>query len=69
MGEPVRVRYAPSPTGKQHIGSVRTALFNYLHARKQDGRFILRVEDTDPERSQRQFEQDLFGQLKWLGLN
>lgn len=69
MGEPVRVRYAPSPTGKQHIGSVRTALFNYLHARKQDGRFILRVEDTYPERSQRQFEQDLFGQLKWLGLN
>ncbi|MHB1318671.1 MAG: glutamate--tRNA ligase, partial [Anaerolineae bacterium] len=68
MDDTVRVRYAPSPTGKQHIGSVRTALFNFLHARKQGGRFILRVEDTDPERSLAAYEQDLYGQLAWLGL-
>jgi nondiscriminating glutamyl-tRNA synthetase len=68
MSDLVRVRYAPSPTGKQHIGSVRTALFNYLFARNQGGRFILRVEDTDPERSRTGYEQDLFGQLSWLGL-
>ncbi|MGI6368328.1 MAG: glutamate--tRNA ligase [Anaerolineae bacterium] len=68
MTETIRVRYAPSPTGKQHIGGVRTALFNYLHARHQGGRFILRVEDTDPERSHPQFEQDLLQQLAWLGL-
>jgi glutamyl-tRNA synthetase len=68
MDDTVRVRYAPSPTGKQHLGSVRTALFNYLHARKQGGQFILRVEDTDPERSLAAYEQDLYGQLAWLGL-
>jgi len=67
-GDVVRVRYAPSPTGKQHIGSVRTALFNWLYARNEGGRFILRVEDTDPVRSRPDYEQDLFGQLSWLGL-
>ena len=69
MGESVRVRYAPSPTGKQHIGSVRTALFNYLYARKQGGRFVLRVEDTDTERSDLTHEHDLYDQLAWLGLD
>ena len=47
MSEEVRVRYAPSPTGMQHIGGVRTALFNYLFARSKNGKFILRLEDTD----------------------
>jgi nondiscriminating glutamyl-tRNA synthetase len=68
MDSSIRVRYAPSPTGKQHIGSVRTALFNYLFARNRGGRFVLRVEDTDPERSRAGYEQDLFDQLSWLGL-
>jgi glutamyl-tRNA synthetase len=64
----VRVRYAPSPTGQQHIGSIRTALFNYLYARNRGGRFILRIEDTDRARSAPEFEQDLYRQLAWLGL-
>ena len=68
MGTMVRVRYAPSPTGEQHIGGVRTALFNYLHARKMGGRFILRVEDTDTTRSELRFEQSLYRDLAWLGL-
>ncbi len=68
MDDGVRVRYAPSPTGQQHIGSIRTALFNYLFARKQGGRLILRIEDTDRARSAPEFEQDLYRQLAWLGL-
>ncbi len=68
MDHGVRVRYAPSPTGQQHIGSVRTALFNYLYARKHGGRFVLRIEDTDAPRSAPEFEQDLYRQLAWLGL-
>lgn len=68
MDDGVRVRYAPSPTGQQHIGSIRTALFNYLFTRKQGGRFILRIEDTDLARSAPEFEQDLYRQLAWLGL-
>ncbi|MEA5632185.1 glutamate--tRNA ligase family protein, partial [Bacillus velezensis] len=50
MGNEVRVRYAPSPTGHLHIGNARTALFNYLFARNQGGKFIIRVEDTDKKR-------------------
>lgn len=64
----VRVRIAPSPTGPLHIGTARTALFNYLFARKQNGRFILRIEDTDLERSDKAFERDIVEQLHWLGI-
>ena len=62
----VRVRFAPSPTGSLHIGSARTALFNYLFARKHKGKLILRLEDTDRDRSQKIFEQDIKAGLKWL---
>lgn len=51
MGNEVRVRYAPSPTGHLHIGNARTALFNYLFARSQGGKFIIRIEDTDKKRN------------------
>jgi nondiscriminating glutamyl-tRNA synthetase len=68
VSKEVRVRYAPSPTGQQHIGGIRTALFNYLYARQQGGRLILRIEDTDRARSTPAFEQDLMQQLGWLGL-
>ena len=65
----VRVRMAPSPTGLAHIGTARTALFNYLFAKNQSGKFILRIEDTDKERSKKEFETDVFESLRWLGLN
>lgn len=65
----VRVRFAPSPTGSLHIGNARTALFNWLFARKHGGRFILRIEDTDPERSRREWEAAILEDLKWLGLH
>lgn len=65
----VRVRYAPSPTGLQHIGGVRTALFNYFFARANGGKFILRVEDTDRERYSEESLQDLYDTLSWLGIN
>lgn len=64
----VRVRYAPSPTGLQHIGGIRTALFNYFFARASGGQFILRVEDTDRERSTPEALDDLYTNLDWLGL-
>ncbi|HOJ30570.1 MAG TPA: glutamate--tRNA ligase [bacterium] len=64
----IRVRFAPSPTGFLHIGNARTALFNYLFARKNNGRFILRIEDTDTERSKQEFEESIIEDLKWLGL-
>ncbi|RJQ31639.1 glutamate--tRNA ligase [Candidatus Parcubacteria bacterium] len=64
----VVTRFAPSPTGLFHIGSVRTALFNYLYARQNEGKFILRIEDTDKARSKMEFEEDIKGGLKWLGL-
>lgn len=64
----VRVRFAPSPTGYLHVGGARTALFNYLYARKTNGKFILRIEDTDVERSEKIFEEQLISALKWLGL-
>ncbi|MFH1776515.1 MAG: glutamate--tRNA ligase [Candidatus Omnitrophota bacterium] len=65
----VRVRFAPSPTGRLHIGNARTALFNWIFARKAQGRFILRIEDTDIERSQKNFVQEIFADLKWLGID
>ncbi len=64
----VRVRFAPSPTGLLHIGNVRTALFNWLFARHSGGAFVLRIEDTDVERSERHFEEQLQRDLEWLGL-
>jgi nondiscriminating glutamyl-tRNA synthetase len=65
----VRVRFAPSPTGYLHIGGARTALFNYLFARHNKGKFILRIEDTDKERSTKESEQEILDSLKWLGLD
>ncbi len=67
-GKP-RVRFAPSPTGYLHIGGVRTALFNWLWARKTGGTFILRIEDTDQERSTLENEQIILREMRWLGLN
>ena len=64
----VRVRYAPSPTGMQHIGGVRTALFNYLYARSKGGKFILRLEDTDRTRYDEKYVQNLYDTMAWLGL-
>ncbi len=64
----IRVRYAPSPTGPLHIGGVRTALFNYLFSRKHNGKFIIRVEDTDKERSKKEWEYGLLKILEWLGM-
>ena len=65
----IRTRFAPSPTGFFHIGSARTALFNYLFVKKYQGRFILRIEDTDRKRSEPCFEKDIIEGLKWLGLD
>ncbi|HXY11253.1 MAG TPA: glutamate--tRNA ligase [Terriglobales bacterium] len=65
----VRVRFAPSPTGHLHVGNARTALFNWLFARQKGGTMILRIEDTDVERSEARFEDQLIGDLKWLGLD
>ena len=64
----IRVRFAPSPTGYLHVGGARTALFNFLFAKKHGGRFILRIEDTDPERSKKEYEEKIIQDLKWLGL-
>ncbi|KAM3101233.1 glutamate--tRNA ligase [Phormidesmis sp. 146-12] len=64
----IRVRIAPSPTGKLHIGTARTAVFNWLFARHQGGQFILRIEDTDLERSRPEFTENILEGLQWLGL-
>ncbi|PLV60398.1 glutamate--tRNA ligase [Thermotoga sp. KOL6] len=65
----VRVRFAPSPTGHLHVGGARTALFNWMFARKEGGRFVLRIEDTDLDRSSKEFERQILGSLKWCGLD
>ncbi len=65
----VRVRFAPSPTGSTHIGTARTALFNWLFARKEGGVFVLRIEDTDKERNTQEALEELIDGLKWLGLD
>ena len=65
----VRVRFAPSPTGFFHIGSARTALFNWLYARHTGGTFILRIEDTDKERNREEYLRLIYDSLAWLGLN
>ena len=69
LGSEIRTRFAPSPTGFLHIGGARTALFNFLFAKSQNGKFILRIEDTDKKRSKKEYETDLLESLKWLGLN
>ena len=65
----IRVRFAPSPTGNLHIGGGRTALFNWLFSQSQKGKFILRIEDTDRERSRKEFVDEILYSLKWLGFN
>ena len=69
MSNSIRVRIAPSPTGALHIGTARTALFNYLFAKQNNGKFILRIEDTDLERSDKKYEKDIFDGLNWLGID
>lgn len=69
MEKQVRVRYAPSPTGHLHIGNARTALFNYLFARHLDGKFIIRIEDTDVKRNVAGGEESQLKYLKWLGMD
>ena len=69
MSKPVRVRFAPSPTGALHIGGIRTALFNYLFAKKHNGTFFLRIEDTDQTRFVAEAENYIFESLKWLGIS
>jgi len=69
MEEKVRVRFAPSPTGALHIGGAHTALFNWLWARKNNGVFVLRIEDTDRERSTKAFEETILKGMEWLGLD
>ncbi len=65
----VRVRIAPSPTGLLHVGNARAALFNWLYARHTDGVFILRIDDTDPARSEKEYEDDVLTGLRWMGLD
>jgi glutamyl-tRNA synthetase len=65
----IRVRFAPSPTGYLHVGGARTALFNWLHARRQGGTFVLRIEDTDAERSSWEMVSGIVDGLRWLGLD
>jgi glutamyl-tRNA synthetase/nondiscriminating glutamyl-tRNA synthetase len=65
----VRVRFAPSPTGFVHVGNARTALFNWLFARHNQGAFVLRIEDTDLERSKEEYERQLFEDLRWFGID
>ena len=65
----VITRFAPSPTGNLHIGGARTALFNFLYSKNQNGKFLLRIEDTDKDRSKKEFESQIISSLKWLGID
>ena len=65
----VATRFAPSPTGPLHIGGIRTALFNWLYSKNQNGNFYLRVEDTDKERSKDEYKNQIIQSLKWIGIN
>ena len=69
MTQKVRTRFAPSPTGSLHLGGARTALFNWLYARHNNGQFLLRIEDTDPERSKQEYTDEIIESLKWLGFD
>src|SRR5450631_608467 len=64
-----RVRFAPSPTGSLHVGGARTALYNWLFARRHGGTFILRIEDTDAERSRKELTDQILHAMTWLGLS
>ena len=65
----VATRFAPSPTGPLHIGGVRTALFNWLYSKNQNGNFYLRIEDTDKERSKEEYKNQFIKSLQWIGFN
>jgi len=65
----IKVRFAPSPTGFLHIGGARTALFNWMYAKSQKGIFVLRIEDTDQQRSEKRFEEEILDSMKWLGMD
>ena len=65
----VRVRFAPSPTGNLHVGSARTAIFNWLFARHHGGTFILRIEDTDQERSKPEYTRSILEGMRWMGMD
>src|SRR5829696_5923346 len=69
MTDKVRVRFAPSPTGYLHLGGARTALYNWLFARKHNSVFVLRIEDTDTERSSEAMVQEIIEGMRWLGLD
>ena len=64
----VATRFAPSPTGPLHIGGIRTALFNWLYSKNQNGNFYLRIEDTDKERSKDEYKKQIIQSLKWIGI-
>ena len=65
----VATRFAPSPTGPLHIGGVRTALFNWLYSKNKSGKFYLRIEDTDKERSKDEYKAQIIKSLKWIGID
>src|SRR5690349_24241004 len=65
----IRVRFAPSPTGFLHVGGARTAIFNWLYAKNKNGKFLLRIEDTDPERSKSELSEQILRSMEWLGMN
>ena len=69
MTNKIRVRFAPSPTGMLHVGNARTALYNWLYARHVGGDFLLRIEDTDMDRSETRYEAQLIEDLRWLGMD
>src|SRR5581483_1070589 len=69
FGQPPTTRFAPSPTGELHLGNARTALFNFLLARHRAGRYLLRIEDTDTERSREEHTRALIADLQWLGMS
>jgi glutamyl-tRNA synthetase len=69
MTQPVRVRYAPSPTGFPHVGNIRTALFNWLFARHNNGKFIIRIEDTDVARTVPGAVEAILNGVRWLGID
>ena len=64
----VATRFAPSPTGALHIGGVRTALFNWLYSKNKNGKFHLRIEDTDKERSKDEYKEQIIKSLQWIGI-
>ena len=68
MSEKTRLRFAPSPTGPLHIGGLRTALFNYVYAKQNEGLFLVRIEDTDTERSSNEYEKNILDNLISIGL-